>query len=292
MNIKEVLNRSIDELRLANVSEPEGSATLLLMDVLGKDRAYLYAHGDEKLSTSDLKKFKKYIERRKSHEPVWYILGEVEFYGRKFFINNNVMTPRPETEFLVKEILFKISDFQYPISNIIELGTGSGNIIITLFKELTNNELQTTNYVATDISDRALKIARKNAKLHGVEKSIKFLHGDLLSPITNNKLRLSNTILVANLPYIPHEDMKSLQFDILHHEPRVALDGGKDGLEIYKMLIRQMKNLNFSGTAFFEIGTGQGKLITNIVQKYFPKAKVEIKKDLADIDRIAKINIQ
>ncbi|PIZ00245.1 peptide chain release factor N(5)-glutamine methyltransferase [bacterium (Candidatus Howlettbacteria) CG_4_10_14_0_8_um_filter_40_9] len=287
MIIKEGLSWAIDELKKNDVSESEGSATLLLANVLKKDRTYIYAHGEEKLSTKQSDLFKKYIKRRKTHEPVWYILSEVEFYGRKFYVNNDVLTPRPETEILLQEVLKSISNIQFPISNVIELGTGSGIIVITLAEEIKKIKI-----IATDISDKTLKVAKKNAKLHGVEKQIEFFEGDLLSPITNNKLRFTNTILVANLPYIPHEDMESLQFDVLHHEPRVALDGGKQGIEIYERLLKQMKESDFTGMAFFEIGIGQGKLIKKIVQKYFPKVFVEIKKDLADIDRIMIIEIK
>lgn len=299
MNIKEALNWSINELKKKNVSEAERSATLLLMDVLGEDRAYLYSHGESELTVGQLKKFKKYIERRKTHEPVWYIIGKVEFYGREFLVNNDVLTPRPETELLVQEALKAIpnipastdSSRQFPISNVIELGTGSGNIIITLVKELTNHEPRTTNFLATDISKDALKVAKKNAKLHGIEKRIKFVQGDLLEPLATSHYPLVNSLLIANLPYIPHEDMDSLQFDVQHHEPRIALDGGKDGLEVYERLIKQMKELNFSGMAFFEIGKDQGKLIKKVVQKHFLEAKVEIKKDLLGIDRIVIISI-
>ena len=287
MIIKEGLSWAIDELKKNDVSESEGSATLLLANVLKKDLTYIYAHGEEKLSTKQSDLFKKYIKRRKTHEPVWYILSEVEFYGRKFYVNNDVLTPRPETEILLQEVLKSISNIQFPISNVIELGTGSGIIVITLAEEIKKIKI-----IATDISDKTLKVAKKNAKLHGVEKQIEFFEGDLLSPITNNKLRFTNTILVANLPYIPHEDMESLQFDVLHHEPRVALDGGKQGIEIYERLLKQMKESDFTGMAFFEIGIGQGKLIKKIVQKYFPKVFVEIKKDLADIDRIMIIEIK
>lgn len=308
MKIKEALLWSIGELKNKDVSEPDGSAALLLANVLGKDRAYIYAHGEEKLTAKQSHLFERYVERRKTHEPVWYIIGEVEFYGRRFYVSNDVLTPRPETELLIEEVLNSVNGEPGAVNQIVELGTGSGIIAITLAKELVsypsteaerNGEVlkkrspqgRSVKIVATDISDKALKVAKKNAKLHGVENQIKFLHGDLLEPLATNHYPLANSLLVANLPYIPNEDMKSLQFDVLHHEPRVALDGGKKGIEIYERLIAQMKEFDFSGMAFFEIGIGQGKLSTNIVQKYFPKAEVEIKKDLANIDRIVIVSV-
>ena len=281
MTIKEAVDKGIEELKKNKVSEPESSVTFLLASVLDKDRAYIYAHGEKSLTKAQEKKIRGYLNRRKKHEPVWYILGEVEFYGRKFYINNDVLTPRPETEFLIQEVL-KVAEREGQ-GDIIEIGTGSGAISVTLAKE-SNKKI-----TATDISKKALKVAKKNAKNIGVLENVKFVQGDLLEPIVNGLL--PNAIIVANLPYIPHEDMETLQFDVLHHEPREALDGGREGLEIYERLISQMKDRNFTGRAFFEIGIGQGEKLRKIVKGCFPKAEVKIKKDLADIDRIAIISI-
>lgn len=321
MNIKEGLDWGIRELKKSDVSEPESSASLLLANVLKKDKAFLYAHGEKNLTKAQEKKYKSFIARRKKHEPVWYIVGEVEFYGRKFFINKDVLTPRPETEFLIKEILSANSQ-QPTAKSIVETGTGSGVIAVTLEKELKNTHnvipaetgIQGTNknswiprssprmisgrkgmvkIIATDISKKALNVAKRNAKKHGALKNIKFLKSDLLEAISPNyELRTTNNILIANLPYIPHEEMKNLPLDVKQYEPRGALDGGKEGLEVYERLIKQMKELNFTGKAFFEIGIGQKAKLRKMINKCLPKAKVVMKKDLANIDRIALLELK
>lgn len=276
MTIKDALYGATTKLIEGNVSEPEKSAEFLLRQILKWDKAKLLVNPDYELSSSQEKKFCQYIERRKKHEPVWYITGKVEFYGLDLEVNQNVLIPRPETEFLVEEVLQSIKHTKD--IKILEVGTGSGAIILALVSKLKRKV-----YVS-DISGDALKIAKKNAKKLQLDKFIEFREGDLLTPWAGKKF----DIIVANLPYIPHEDMGTLALDIHHFEPRIALDGGKEGLEIYKRQLSQAKDyLNDGAMMFFEIGIDQGEKIKSLASKHLPNARVKIKKDYGNIDRIA-----
>lgn len=268
-------------IELADTLEPNSSATVLLSDVLDLRRTELMASLDVKLTQSQLTKYKKYIARRKNHEPVWQIIGKVNFWGLEYFVTKDVLVPRPETELLVEEVVNKVLARNYRINDILDLGTGAGTIAVALGCEFP--EIKIT---AADISDKALKIAKKNAR-HNKVKNIEFLESNLFKNISDKY-----DIICANLPYIPTEDMASLDFDVHHYEPKVALDGGIGGLEIYDRFFREVGNyLNDEGIIICEIGLSQGMEIRKIVKKYLPGAKCTISKDLAEIDRIAIIEM-
>ncbi len=301
MNIKQALLRASRELEENKVSEPEKSAEFLLRQALGSqsdtrcgiewDKAKLLANPDYELSLAQEKKFREFIERRRKHEPVWYITGKIEFYGLDLEVNENVLIPRPETEFLVEEVVAVIpaeAGIQSNHIKILELGTGSGAITLALASEVRSSKSD-VQFFASDIVEEALKIAKKNAKKLRLEKDIEFRQSDLLDNWDGEKF----DIIVANLPYIPHEDLSFLALDIHRWEPRVALDGGKEGLEIYARLLLQAKDyLNENYQMFFEIGIDQGEKLKKLAEKYLPGSEVEIKKDYGDIDRIAIISFK
>jgi len=176
MTIKEALNWGIGELKKAEISEPERSAEVLLIDVLGESREVLFSSGGKKLGSKEEGRYKEYIERRKNRESVWHIIGKVKFYGRDFIVNNDVLVPRPETELLIEEVLKTVNSKQLTVNNVIDIGTGSGAIIITIAQECQMSNVKCQMF-ATDISKEALEVAKKNAKLHRVEKEIEFLKG-------------------------------------------------------------------------------------------------------------------
>lgn len=280
MVIRDLLAWAKKELKQAEVAEPESSAEFLLREVLSLDRAALYANLDKVITASEERKYKKFIARRKKHEPVWQITSEVEFFGRPFYVNRNVLVPRPETEFLVELALKEIKGkFKKPNSKlkILDIGTGSGAIIITLA-----NEMKSGDFFGSDISAKALAVAKKNAKKNAAE--VNFKRGDLFKPWAGEKFDL----IVANLPYIPEEDMGGLAMDVHHYEPRLALSGGVGGLVIYDKFLQELPSyLKEDGVIFCEITREQGELFCNLANKYLPDKKCEIHKDLADIDRIA-----
>ncbi len=209
----------------------------MLAFALKKDRAWILAHDDYKLTKKELTVFNHCLTRRLKSKPLAYILGEQEFYGLPFKVNKNVLIPRPETEKLVDEIAIPSSVAHNDI--IVDVGTGSGAIIISLAKKIKNKNVK---YFAIDVSNQALTVAKQNAKLNGVEKNIVFLKGNLLEPIINNlKIKNSELKITANLPYLTPAQIakeKSIQA-----EPRLALEGGSDGLKYYRQLAKQLKTI-------------------------------------------------
>ena len=220
--------------------------------------------------------------------PKQYQQGWAEFYKLKFKVTPDVLIPRPETELLVDEILsflksYKlITNHKSPIT-ILDLGTGSGCIAIALAVHLSGVRL-----IATDISDSALKVAKQNAKLHGVEKQITFIQSNLLGT-KNTQWRKNGPpdVIVTNLPYIPSARIPYLDSSVKDFEPKIALNGGRDGFELYRKLFAQIKKLGWHPALMvFEIDYTHGELAINEAQKYFPKARIEVKTDLSHKQRI------
>lgn len=328
MTIREALDWAKKELKENNVEGPEVSAEFLLRQILNVDKTYLFSHPEKGLNPFEARKYKKWVARRAKHEPVWYITGKIEFFGQDFFVNENVLIPRPETELMIERVLKGFSslqpvrplaegtkqssfgaNYQLPATNysILDVGTGSGAIILSLANELNakrktqntknaNYQLPTTNYLfhASDISPEALKVAKKNAKnllsqRHSREggNPVLFKQGDLFGPWIGQKFDL----IVTNLPYVPHEKMDTLAYDLIHYEPRTALDGGVKGLEIYKRFFEEAPTfLTENGMIFCEIGTKQGREIEKMAKKAFPGAKVEVISDYGSHDRIVIVN--
>ena len=233
--------------------------------------------------------------------PLAYISGFKEFYGLAFFVHKNVLIPRPETEGLVDLALKEINDIrQTGIDkiDIIDIGTGSGAIIISIAKILltTDYSLPTANFYGIDSSKKALAVARENAKRLGVNEQIQFLTGNLLQPylksINASNYHLPPTtyrLFVANLPYLTSKEMKNLQPEV-RYEPRQALDGGKDGLDVYRVFFKQLAKLqNTPFDAICEIAPGQKNGFLKIVKAALPHSAAEFIKDLSYRTRFASI---
>ena len=219
---------------------------LILENTLKKPRSFIIAHSEKTIKNYELRITNKMIGRKVEGEPLAYILGYKEFYGLNFRVNKNVLVPRPETELLVEETLKELTTDNRQPTTIIDIGTGSGCIIITLAK-LLNSQLSINNYqlLGIDISKKALGVARQNAKSHKVERKIKFIHGNLLEPILKNPefvIRHSKFVIVSNLPYLTPIQMK--KSPSIKYEPRLALEAGKDGLKYYRQLLKQIKKLS------------------------------------------------
>jgi len=322
MEIREILRAAAKKLKQAKIKNPSLETEILLSFILKKRREYILTHLERKLTKNQTGKYFKLLEGRIKGEPVAYLTGHKEFYGLDFMVNKNVLVPRPETELMVDEALHLISQISYRKSHIsyppslanpeysggagislIDIGTGSGCIIITLSKILESKlptlptGRQVTNYqlLATDISKSALTIASKNAKLHKVDKKIKFIHGNLLSPlIRNSKILIPNSkvIILANLPYVwrkwknnPSRDAICLKF-----EPKIALFTGENGLQVYKKLFKQIiklqKRHKVNITCLLEFDPRQTVLVKKLIKQYFSKAELQIKKDLAGRNRL------
>jgi release factor glutamine methyltransferase len=276
---------------------------LIISRVIKKPREFVLAHPEYKIIKNYELRIKNYVNRRIKNEPLAYIFGCKEFYGLNFKVNKNTLIPRPETELMVDEAL-KLR--QQTTGNrqqdilFIDVGAGSGCVIVSIIKNLINSKfkIQDSRFFASDISEPALRVARQNAKLHGVNKKIKFLHGNLLEPaveiIKNKKLKIENCklIIVSNLPYLTPTQIKNSPS--IQYEPRIALDAGKDGLKYYRRLFKQIKkmlnSLEFTKNsrifAIIEIDPAQTAKIKKIIKNNLPAAKIKTKKDLRGLNRI------
>lgn len=280
---------------------PRFELELILAHVLRKPREYVLTHPEIKLSPAQVQKLNALIKRREKGEPLGFILGHKEFYGLDFYVNKNTLIPRPETELMVEKVLCLAHENRK--STIIDVGTGTGSIIITLAKLLKAYNI----FCAIDISKPALDIARKNAKLNKVENRIKFMSGNLLEPIIKLKRNHDNNyifatqnskiIITANLPYLTPKQIKNSPS--IKREPRLALTAGEDGLKYYRELFWQINEMLISNKPlsraprihlFCEIDPSQKLSMRQLVKQVLPGAQVQIKKDLRGHSRLAIIN--
>lgn len=303
MQISQVLNKGLKLLKKNGSENPHLDAELILAAVLKKPREFLFAHPEHELSALQNKKFEMLIKKRLTGVPVAYLIGHKSFYGLDFIVNKDTLVPRPETEIMV-DLVTPQSRFaatgQAHNDNtktiIADIGTGSGCIIISTAKKLISRhpKLGSFNFLATDISPEALAIARKNAKIHGVDKRIKFFRGNLLEPIIKSRhiKPTARIIITANLPYLTPAQIKNSPS--IKHEPKLALSAGPDGLKYYRRLfsqIRQMSKVKGQRSILCEIDPSQTKKIKQLAHNELPEHKLEIKKDLAGHDRLVVITI-
>ena len=229
---------------------------LLLTKVLKKSRQDILKNLNQKIHKNHFQKFSYLINRRSTHEPVAYILQKKEFWNKFFYVTKDTLIPRPETELMVDQLLKKYKNKKN--ISILDMGTGSGCIIISLLSELSNSV-----GVGIDISHRALEIAKKNAINHCVNTKIKFLNISL-SKYSNKK----HDVVVSNPPYISRREFQCLSEDIKKFEPRIALDGGNDGLDLIKKVIYKTNEiLKINGTLALEIGNKQFWKVSKILIK-------------------------
>jgi release factor glutamine methyltransferase len=266
--------------RLNPVSESASlDAQVLLGHVLGRDRAYLLAHGEQSILSDLCAYYVTLIERAAAGEPLPYILGRRAFYDREFTVSPEVLIPRPETEILLEAAL----DFARSHANsvAVDVGTGSGAIAVTLAANC-----PAAAVYATDISSFALKVAGFNADKHNA--TVTFFEGDLLMPLLERNIKVD--LLLANLPYIASGDIPSLA--VSRYEPILALDGGADGLDLVRRLLQQAPDVcNPGACLLLEIGADQGVAGLALAQQTFPDAQAQILKDYAGLDRIVRIDL-
>lgn len=252
-------------------------AQVLLANVLGVDRSYLFTYPEQLLKAEQAEQFDALVERCAAGEPLAYLLGRRAFYDRELVVSPAVLVPRPETELLLEKALAFAKG--KPSLTAVDVGTGSGALSVTFAA----HHPQATVY-ATDMSPDALAIARQNAALQQVR--VTFYEGDLLAPLLERDIHLD--LIMANLPYIPSDEVPTLA--VSRYEPLLALDGGADGLVLVRRLLEQAATLiNPGGLTLLEIGAGQGSLAAKIAQEAFPQAQVHIELDYAGLDRIVVI---
>ena len=272
-SINKVLNLAYKSLLSSKLKNSKIDAEILLCHVLRKDLKYLILNPDYILDNEKSALYKNLINRRKLNEPVAYILRRKEFWKNNFYVDKNVLIPRPDTEILIEETLKLVNKYQN--KKILDIGTGSGCLIISILKELHN-----VKGVAIDVSKKALKVAEINAKLHHLENRIKFYKSSV-----DNFYKGKYDLIVSNPPYINNLSIKYLAKDIVNYEPMVALRGGLDGsLLLYKVIKKSSSLLKVGGKLLLEIGFDQKfKVMKQLRASNFYVNKIV--KDYNNIDR-------
>jgi release factor glutamine methyltransferase len=268
------LSRRIAE-RLPGAT-PGLDAQVLLAHVSGRDRSWVLSHPEVTLSAQQESMLETAIRALQAGTPLPYVLGHWEFFGLDFEVTPDVLIPRPETELLVETALKWVRTNPQPVYRFLDVGTGSGCIAITLAVHVPRAEV-----LATDISPAALAVARRNAEKHGVQERIEFIEYDLLPEDRPWK----EDVIAANLPYIPTGALKELA--VYEREPSLALDGGADGLEPIRRLLTHLNGKMDTGClVLLEIESSLGRPVRELAENAFPRAFVELKKDLAGRDRL------
>lgn len=244
----------------------ENAGEIVLCHVLKTNRTGMLMNMREEITAEQEESFAEFIHKHVEGIPIQYMLGYEMFYGRSFFVNEEVLIPRPETEELIVGVLERIErHFGNEELHIADIGTGSGAISITLALENKNLHVYTV-----DIAQESIEVAKENAKTLGAD--VTFYHGDLLSPFYETGQKLD--VVVSNPPYIPEEDWRGLSTVVKEHEPKRALVGGEDGLDFYRRFMEELPNvLQNKAIVAFEIGVGQGEDVKALLQQTFPDRK-------------------
>jgi release factor glutamine methyltransferase len=261
--IKQALDEGSRKLRESDHQNDRRAARLLLCHVLGARQEFILARCDDEITSVQRDHYLELISRHAHGEPLQHITGHQEFYGLDLLVTPDVLIPRPETEFLVEQILKLAAPGDTAFANqvITDIGTGSGCIAIALAIHLPGSRI-----IATDVSRRALDVARQNAQTHGVENRIEFLMGDLFRPIENHGLEQRIDFIACNPPYVPASQPELLQRDVREFEPAVALYGGLDGLSFYRrLLVDALRYLEPGGYMVFELGFSQVDSVRSMV---------------------------
>lgn len=271
MTLKEIQIEGFNKLKELNIEEPMLKSRLLLSYIIKRPKEYLITHLDEKLTNNEIEEFRNNIEKLKQRIPLSYVLHSKEFMKLNFYVDNNVLIPRADTEILVEEIL----KYKGRKKKILDLCTGSGAIAISLAKYMPDSEI-----TGTDISEKAIKIAIENAKRNKV--NVHFLKSNLYNNLPDGLW----DVIISNPPYIKSDMIKKLQTEV-RYEPTIALDGGKDGLDFYRKIIEcAPKHLENYGMLALEIGFDQADEVINILQMHKCYKNIELKKDLSGNDRV------
>jgi release factor glutamine methyltransferase len=307
IDIRGALKEGMARLRAADTASHTLATELLLMHVLGRDRAWMYAHVGEPLDAAKSEEFFALIARRAAGEPTQYLTGRQEFWGLEFGVTPAVLIPRPETEHVMEVALARLGERGLKIHmdtgaprkrlRVADVGTGSGCLAVALAYELPHADVY-----ATDISEPALEIARRNAMRHGVADRVHFLECDLLDAVENSNqsgARARHTVpasaphgtrfdlIVSNPPYVALEEAPLLQREVRDHEPHQALFGGRTGVEIYGRLIEQARELlRDRGILALELGHDSADYVRGIFDEQSGWTKVSITMDLAGIPRV------
>ena len=276
-NINSFLNWSQSQLAEAGVNSPRLDSEIILAHTLNLSRTDLWTQDKRVLSESEKKIAKKNVERRLNREPVSLIVGHQEFWSLDFVVDGNVLTPRPETELVIETALNCISSHT---ARILDLGTGSGALAVTMAKEVPECKVS-----AIDIDPNTLSIAKENAVRHGVADRIEFFFEDLIKTAWSGCF----SIILSNPPYIKSTDIKKIMPEVLNYEPEKALDGGITGLAFYRAIIPMaIDRLEENGFLILEIGHDQADEVTALLNNFSCYQNIKVIQDYSGYDRVVK----
>lgn len=270
---------------------PQLDREVLLSHVLGRDRVFLMAHSETKLSTQELKRYRDFLARAAKHEPIAYIVRKKEFYGRDFYVGPGVLIPRPETELLVEHVIDRVTPSVTSRKKIavIDVGTGSGAIITSIFLSLESSAARKgISWFALDSEEAALRTARKNTKQHRIS-TIRIMKSDLLARVSRQLSSYDEIFVAANLPYLSSALYQSTAPSVKRYEPKSALISGKDGLDHYRRLMKELVTINAARVKinfFLEISPEQTKSLSDLFTDITTLSSVEIIPDLAGKSRL------
>jgi len=277
ITVLEVIKLSTEYLQKKGVESPRANAEILLAEILKCKRLELYLAFDKPLAENEVQVYREAIRKRGLRIPLQYIVGNIEFYGLKLIVNENVLIPRPETELLVEKII-NDSDKSNNLK-ILDIGVGSGNISLSISKNLPNSKV-----VAIDISKTALDVANQNAEINSLQDRIEFRLFDIMNDNLNSLGKFD--LIVSNPPYVSENDYESLEPELKNHEPKIALTDNSNGISFYKHIVEASDQLlKKPGKIYFELGIDQSAQ----VQEYFKQnnfTNIKITKDYSGIERI------
>ncbi len=288
MTIKNKIIEASKDLKKSKINSYQLEAELIISFVLKISREQLFTNNNQEITKKQDIQINNLIKERLTGEPIAYLLKEKNFYNLSFFVNKDTLIPRPESELIIEQVLQEIKNKNQDKKIIIDIGTGSGCLIISLAHNLKRQD--NIKYLGIDISPLAIKVAQKNSRKHQLNKKIKFISGNLLEPIIKNLNEEKNIdiIILANLPYLTKKEIK--ESPSIKHEPYTALYGGIDGLQYYRKLLAQIKKIkaNNNISIYQEISPWQKNPLRDLTKKklglYNPKIKVI--KDLSKKDRL------
>ena len=274
--ISEQLKIATEKIQNAGIENARLDAEVLLAYVLNVRRLSLYVNLDKKLTGEQITRYHNLLKRRIERIPVAYLTGHKEFMGLNFAVTPDVLIPRPDTEVLAQGVIEHLQGFDINLK-IADLGVGSGAICVSILKFVDN-----VTAAAVDISKKALEIAQFNAAKFNVEDKITFYEGDLFEPLEGQIFN----VIVSNPPYVSDDDFKNLQSEV-KGEPRIALDGGKDGLKFYRKIVSDApKFLTDDGFLAMELGFNHSEPVRHMIEDSGKFKHVQIWKDLAGIERV------
>lgn len=285
MTVTEILNWSTNCLKDHQIENPRLNAELLLAHALNLSREELYVHLHSQGKKEEKEILEKLIGRRISGEPLQYILGHQEFWATDFRVDRRVLIPRLETELLVEQTLSILSETPFESTPfVLEIGTGSGAIAISLAKEMRNIFL-----VTIDISRDALLLAKENAESSSVLHQIQFVNGNLFDPFRHLREGEPFDLILSNPPYIPFPEIQGLAKEVRDYEPIIAIDGGEDGLTFHRAIISKAPfYLKKGGWLLFEVGQGQAEKVSEMIEKRGAFLDSQRVQDLSGIERVVK----